>query len=561
MRRRCTGWIFLIMTVLTLTFILAQAGLASADSLNGNPGGRSDHLWLQGNTGPASSDSVPVPAIVPNGGAFTAAQSVTIGNIPGGDTAYYTTDGSNPKTGNNLYSGAFDVSTSETVRAAVYDQAAGWSQVARATFCINGVPAIQAPVISPEGGTYTVGQYVTIIGTEGVTYYTTDGSSPETSSTSIPYTRPFGVYQSETILAANNSGDGWSSVTSATFTINSPVIPWPMFTPCGGFFATKQFVTISPVVGTCYYTTDNSDPKTSSTRIVYTGPFIVDQTVEIRAVNETAAGFSSSDAAELIFPPVISPCGGDYSTAHAVCISTPDPSLTGCIYYTTDGSDPWSIPWPILYTGPIIVDHSETIKAAIRIYAWSYESEATFSFVYQTTTSDNDNGNPIDVLKTQLTTAINNNDWGKATELLKQIIKFEQSDWAFKQLGQVYQEQGNNSVSVYSSGNAVNFSDQQPQIIDGRTMIPIRDLAASLGLSDSDVRWNANAGTVTINHGHDRIVLQNHSSHLFLNGAASTTDVPAQIVNGRMLVPLRAIGQIFKKNVQWYPDGRIVAIS
>ena len=38
-------------------------------------------------------------------------------------------------------------------------------------------------------------------------------------------------------------------------------------------------------------------------------------------------------------------------------------------------------------------------------------------------------------------------------------------------------------------------------------------------------------------------------------------DMPAQIINGRMMVPLRAIGDMFHKNVQWYPNGRIVNIQ
>ena len=50
-------------------------------------------LFMQ--TGLASATSLAPPAISPDGGTFTATQSVTIGNIPDGNTAY-TTDGTRP---------------------------------------------------------------------------------------------------------------------------------------------------------------------------------------------------------------------------------------------------------------------------------------------------------------------------------------------------------------------------------------------------------------------------------------------------------------------------------
>ena len=64
---------------------------------------------------------------------------MTIGNIDSGDTAYYTTDGSNPKTSSTTteYTGSFTVSQSEIVRAAVEDSSGDWSRVTRARFIID----------------------------------------------------------------------------------------------------------------------------------------------------------------------------------------------------------------------------------------------------------------------------------------------------------------------------------------------------------------------------------------------------------------------------------------
>ena len=133
------------------------------------------------------------------------------------------------------------------------------------------------------------------------------------------------------------------------------------------------------------------------------------------------------------------------------------------------------------------------------------------------------------------------------------------NSWTYSLLGQAYQQQGNNNINVFNNGSQVNF-DVQPIIMNGRTLIPIRALANSLGISDNGINWNPN-GTVTINNGSSQIQISNNGQQAYLNGTAYGLDVPAQIVNGRMMVPLRAIGQMFHKNVQWYPNGRIVTIQ
>ena len=75
-----------------------------------------------------------------------------------------------------------------------------------------------------------------------------------------------------------------------------------------------------------------------------------------------------------------------------------------------------------------------------------------------------------------------------------------------------------------------------------------------------EINWNNN-GTVTINNGSSQVVFNNNGQQAYLNGTPYGLDVPAQIVDGRMMVPLRAIGQMFNRNVQWYPNGRIVSIQ
>jgi hypothetical protein len=77
------------------------------------------------------------PVIIPNGGSFNAPQTVSITDTTNGAQIYYTTDGSLPTTtSSTLYSGAFLVSSSQTVRAIAVASGQSQSSVVSASFTV-----------------------------------------------------------------------------------------------------------------------------------------------------------------------------------------------------------------------------------------------------------------------------------------------------------------------------------------------------------------------------------------------------------------------------------------
>ena len=155
------------------------------------------------------------------------------------------------------------------------------------TVTIGETETVATPTFSPDAGTYTEAQSVTIsCETTGATiYYTTDGSDPSASSTK--YSSAIAVGETTTIKAiAVKDGMTDSSVASATYTINIPpqTVATPAFSPDAGTYTEAQSVTISceTTGATIYYTTDGSNPSSSST--AYSGAITVGETTTIKAI-------------------------------------------------------------------------------------------------------------------------------------------------------------------------------------------------------------------------------------------------------------------------------------
>jgi hypothetical protein len=160
------------------------------------------------------------PAFSPAAGTFTTAQSVSISDATSGATIYYTTNNTTPTTSSTKYTSAVPVSGTTTIQAIAVASGFSSSAVAQATYTI--APLVATPVISPATGSYTSAQTVTISdATSGAAiYYTTDGSSPTTSSTK--YTAAFTVSSTSTVRAiAAATGDTNSATASSTLTIST----------------------------------------------------------------------------------------------------------------------------------------------------------------------------------------------------------------------------------------------------------------------------------------------------------------------------------------------------
>ena len=263
-----------------------------------------------------SNPPAATPTFSPIGGTYTSAQSVTLSDTTSGAAIYYTTDGSTPTTTSAVYSTPISVSSNTTIKAIAAASGFSQSAVGTAAYTIN-LPQAATPAFSPAAGTYTSTQSVAISDTTaGATiFYTTNGSTPTTSSTK--YTAPISVSSSQTIKAiATASGFSQSSVGSAAYTINLPQAAVPTFSPAGGTYASAQSVTLGDTTAgaTIYYTTNGSTPTTGST--VYTAPISVSASQTINAI-AVASGLSQSSVGSASYTIGSSTASFSFSTGFA----------------------------------------------------------------------------------------------------------------------------------------------------------------------------------------------------------------------------------------------------
>ncbi len=103
-------------------------------------------------------------------------------------------------------------------------------------------------------------------------------------------------------------------------------------------------------------------------------------------------------------------------------------------------------------------------------------------------------------------------------------------------------------IRIFINGIRVIFPDTQPQIIDGRTLVPARIVAEQLGAT---VDWNEAEQKVTITKDALTLVLTIDNNTVYVNGVAQTLDVPAMVISDRTMVPFRFIFEAFNMRVEW----------
>jgi hypothetical protein len=255
----------------------------------------------------------------------------------------YTTDGTDPVVSSTAvsYTGPFSVAATMTVRFASVDTAGNaespQAQLIRvdAAAPTTSASCNNAPCSGWYRAAVTVGLSATDTGGSGAatTFYTIDGSDPATSSTARVYTAPFPVSSTATVKASTKDAAGnvepsksWP-VQIDTILPSTPI--WCNDDPCGsGVYADTVTVTLRAMdaggsgLASTRYTTDGTDPATSTTAKAYSGPFTLTQTSTVKAYSIDNAGNVEPAGTQLV------QIGSGGGTTGSITLNPTDDSYT-----------------------------------------------------------------------------------------------------------------------------------------------------------------------------------------------------------------------------------------
>lgn len=116
-----------------------------------------------------------------------------------------------------------------------------------------------------------------------------------------------------------------------------------------------------------------------------------------------------------------------------------------------------------------------------------------------------------------------------------------------------------NNVNVKVYDQYVDFTsvNQWPFIENGRTMVPLR---AVFEVLNCNVKWEESSKSAVVEYGSTKIIIPANSTTAYINGEANSLDVPAKLVNDRIMIPLRFVSEAIEKTVIWNDTDKTVLI-
>jgi len=118
----------------------------------------------------------------------------------------------------------------------------------------------------------------------------------------------------------------------------------------------------------------------------------------------------------------------------------------------------------------------------------------------------------------------------------------------------------NSEITVLYNGTRISFHtyDQDPVIVDGRTLVPMRSIFEAMLAT---VQWDGSTSTAIADRNGTVVKIKIGDNKMYKDGKEISIDVPAQLMNGRTMIPVRVIAEAFGADVRWNGAGRTAIIT
>ena len=113
-------------------------------------------------------------------------------------------------------------------------------------------------------------------------------------------------------------------------------------------------------------------------------------------------------------------------------------------------------------------------------------------------------------------------------------------------------------VNVEVNGERVYFPNGRAQMVGGRVLVPLRGVMEQIG---AYVNWDPGTRMVTARRGTTDIEMRIGERFARVNGSTVNLDVPAMIIQGSTMVPLRFMSEALGADVNWQAHTNTVRIN
>ena len=330
--------------------------------------------------GPAPDTVPPTTLASPDGGTYDSQQTVSLicqDAESGCAGTRYTLDGTTPTVASPLYTSALTIKSNTTLRFYSVDSVGNAEAPVTEDYLVD----LLAPVTtaSPAAGSFASAQTITLSCDDGdggsgcaATYYTLDGSEPSTASTR--YTAPIALVHNAQLRFFSVDAVGHAESPATAEYVIDLLAPTTAVSPGAGSYGAPQSVTLACDDGAdgsgcaaTFFTTDGSDPTTSSTIYAAPIPIAANTTLKFFSVDAVGHPEAFQSAAYVIDTTgpssIASPPGGSFATPQVVQLICDDGAGgSGCAgtWFTTDGSTPTTDSNP--YSTQLAIQSNTTLR-------------------------------------------------------------------------------------------------------------------------------------------------------------------------------------------------------
>jgi hypothetical protein len=116
---------------------------------------------------------------------------------------------------------------------------------------------------------------------------------------------------------------------------------------------------------------------------------------------------------------------------------------------------------------------------------------------------------------------------------------------------------GNGKYSI----NGTIKQDAEPYIKNGRTYLPLRYAAYSVGIGDNSIFWSNDSQTAYLAKNNTVVAVKIGAYSIQVGNKMIPIDAPAEMYKNRVMLPIRAIAEGLGCTVQWDSMNQMVTVN